>query len=370
MVYQLGQVFPKFREHALKEIEEDPGIFELSREALVNRLFVNKFGEDAHLTGADTFQPRLIAIDGLDECNDRHIQRDLLCIIASIVPSLRFPFRFFIACRPESHLMEIINHDPFYQSPYARRLDLGDASNIKDDVRTFLENEFQNIRATHPLRRYIPAHWPPEDVISMLVEKASGQFIFAATVAKFVASPKHRPENQLQIILGLSPQANENPFALLDALYKYIFSCVDDLQTVGHVLGIIHLLSVRVEHHTELRHLDTSSRLFANFSRPSHLEEILKLQCGEIELKLGELASVVRIPSSRTVPINIMHASLIDFLLDSSRSGPYALDLSVAHQTFAECAGRAMSLKTEGIFIYTLVGVRLLNVSLCRYGNH
>jgi hypothetical protein len=128
---------------------------------------------------------------------------------------------------------------------------------------------------------------------------------------------------------------------------------VDDLQTVGHVLGIIHLLSAPANHPTGLRQFNTSSRLFAKFSRPSHLEKILNLQCGEIELKLDELASVVRVPS-RTAPINIMHASLFDFLLDSSRSGPYGLDLSVAHQTFAECAGMSMSLKTKGIFICML----------------
>jgi len=72
----------------------------------------------------------------------------------------------------------------------------------------------------------------------MLVKKSSGQFVFTATVRRFVESNRHRPAARLDIILGISSSGTMNPFTELDALYKQILSSVYDIQLTLRVLGL------------------------------------------------------------------------------------------------------------------------------------
>ncbi|CAA7271863.1 unnamed protein product [Cyclocybe aegerita] len=343
LVYQLLQVFPWLKESVVKAIEDDPGILELSRSALMEELFVKHFLSPLNQYPGYGIHPRLIAIDGLDECSGQDIQRDLLSILVSSISQLRYPFRFFLTFRPEPHLMQVVDHHPGFQSPRLRRLDLSEDPNVHDDIRTFLEHEFIGIRKTHPLSRYIPHSWPSSDFISVLVKNASGQFIYADTVIRFVRSPKHRPDDRLNIILGLEiARGNENPFTQLDAVYHYIFSCVKDLDTVWRILGVIELLGQWKI--SGINHADADISP-STFTSPTSLQNVFMVRPGEIEVALSELTSVVTCPSP-DLPIKVIHASLFDFLLNPTRSGPYALDVSLAHETIAQW--RWIQISTQG----------------------
>ncbi|CAA7262443.1 unnamed protein product [Cyclocybe aegerita] len=323
LVYQHLQVFPWLKERVLEEISKDPGLLERSREVQFDRLFVKYFQASPQQLQSEP-RPRLIALDGLDECNDRKIQQDLLRIIAAAIPCLRHPFRFFIACRPELHLMQVINHDPLFQNIRIRCVNLGDDSQVNKDVHLFLTKKFREIRQTHPLRKFLPKDWPPKSVITALVEKASGQFIYVDTVMRFVAWTHARPDDRLNVILAMAPpRRDEQPFANLDELYTYIFSCVEDCDTVQRVLGVIWLASQN----------KVFRSLHCSFSDPVHLEEILSCRPGDIHLAFADLPSVISISEGHGV--KVLHASLFDFLLDSTRSGSHALDLALAHQSLA-----------------------------------
>jgi hypothetical protein len=52
-----------------------------------------------------------------------------------------------------------------------------------------------------------------------LVENSSGQFIYAATVMRFIETPSNTPQVQLEIVLSLRAEDLESPFGPLDALY-------------------------------------------------------------------------------------------------------------------------------------------------------
>ena len=85
-------------------------------------------------------------------------------------------------------------------------------------IERYLMDSFHKIATTHPLKAYIPSKWPTNDVISTLVDQSSGQFIFAATVVKYiVSSNRHQPTRRLEIILGMQPSRNDRLFAELDA---------------------------------------------------------------------------------------------------------------------------------------------------------
>ncbi|KAJ3500941.1 hypothetical protein NLJ89_g9567 [Agrocybe chaxingu] len=328
LVYQHIQAFPSLKEVVLEEIKKDPGIFEWSREVLFNRLFVKHFQDHLELPGAS--QPRLIAIDGLDECSDRIIQQDLLRIIAASIPRLRHPFRFVIACRPELHLMQVINDDPLFKIPCIHRLNLGEDTQTEADIRLFIVKRFEGIRKTHPVREFIPDNWPSASVINKLVMNASGQFIYADTVMRFIELPNTRPEDQLKIILAISPpRLNDKPFSQLDAVYSFIFSCVKDLDTVWRILGILRVVG-------QQGFRPVYGKEPVAFPLPDYLEQILAVHPGDVYLALADLPSVISFTSGSTpATIKILHASLFDFLLDPARSGVYALDLALAHETLA-----------------------------------
>ncbi|KAJ3507440.1 hypothetical protein NLJ89_g6304 [Agrocybe chaxingu] len=340
LVYQHIQVFPWLKERVLEEIRMDPGIFERSREVQLDRLLVKHF-QALPVLSNDT-RHRLISIDGLDECDDRHVQQDLLRIIAATLTRLRHPFRFFIACRPESHLMQVINGDPLFQNNRIYCIDLGGDTQVDADIRLFLCNRFRKIRETHPVRRFLPQPWPGESVINKLVVNASGQFIYADTVMRFLESLSHSPEDQLDIILAIAPpRENENPFAQLDALYTHIFSLVKDRDTVWRVLGVIYLAAQdRIFEITKMDH--------AAIAYPAFLERLFKCRRGTVHLALGELPSVISIVSDNT-PIKVLHASLFDFLLDPTRSGAYTLDLALAHESLAMWRYRDINFQGNGL---------------------
>ncbi|CAA7262433.1 unnamed protein product [Cyclocybe aegerita] len=274
LVYQHLQVFPWIKNPVLDEIEAYPKIFDLSREVQFDRLFVKHFqGPRQQLSGYT--QPRLIAIDGLDECNDRNVQLDLLRIIAAAVPHLQHPFRFFIACRPETHIMQVIHRDPLFQNAFIHRIDLNEDTQVDNDIRHFLTKKFRKIRESHPIGGFLSSSWPSADVIDTLVANSSGQFVYVDTVIRFIAWNNARPDDQLNIILSLTlPRQNEKPFYTLDSLYSHIFSCVQDRDTVQRILGIIWLAS-RHEVYGYERWSDEY-----HLSDPTNLERILNRRPG------------------------------------------------------------------------------------------
>ncbi|CAA7262419.1 unnamed protein product [Cyclocybe aegerita] len=349
LVYQHIQVFPWLKEQVLEEIRMDPGVFERSREVQLDRLFVKHFKAPPVLS-SDT-KLRLISIDGLDECDDRHVQQDLLRIIAATLTRLQYPFHFFISCRPESHLMRVINGDPLFQDNRVYLVDLGDDAQVNADIRLFLSNRFRRIRETHPVRHFLPQSWPGESVINRLVANASGQFIYADTVMRFLESLSHSPEEQLNIMLAFAPpRENENPFAQLDALYTHIFSLVKDRDTVWRVLGVIHLAA-------QVQIFEITKMDEAAIACPAFLERVFRCRRGAVRLALGELPSVISVISDDT-SVKVLHASLFDFLLDPTRSGAYTLDLALAHKALA--MWRYRDINFQGIYHRNALWFKLL----------
>ncbi|KAF9470343.1 hypothetical protein BDN70DRAFT_770098, partial [Pholiota conissans] len=153
--------------------------------------------------------------------------------------------------------------------------------------------------------------WPQESSIERIVDKSSGQFIYASVVMNFVSTPHTLPSTQLSIIENIRPRgATDRPFANLDALYKYIFSKVEHLDIVKSILHWVHGTIFGLH-----------PRLIKDF------EALFSLQAGDLESLLANLAAVVHCFPNTTTKVEFLHASLGDFLLDQSRSGEYYIDL-------------------------------------------
>ncbi len=162
----------------------------------------------------------------------------------------------------------------------------------ENDIRVFLDDSFNELKRTHPFARLINKSWPATSDIQEIVKKSSGQFIYASVVFKFCAMLDHHPEQQLNIVRGFRPRGALTPFAQLDALYRHIFSQVQDLEEAIRIL-VFAMLS-------DSPTLD-------------HCTEFLEMQTVDIYVALAPLQSVVDCRSDDK--IQLLHASLPDFLL-------------------------------------------------------
>ncbi|KAF5314855.1 hypothetical protein D9619_007086 [Psilocybe cf. subviscida] len=307
IVYQLYSLLPPTAQsRVLAVIDQDPLIFTKSLLAQFEALVVNplQYLLDNGLW-TSTSVPRLIIIDGLDECLDRGMQHNVLLMLAAAVRQFHSPLIFLLASRPE-HDIQAMFGSPNLLTVHIR-LFLDDTYLPDRDIKLFLRDQFEECRTTHPFKQTIPPSWPSDDIVEEITSKSSGQFIYASVVAKYVKSTRHRPHHRLDVVLNLRPATRDLPFSELDSLYNHIFSGVDDIERVLDVISF-HII-------------------FQGLSifQVDEIERVLRLDAGEVDILLCDLASVI----SHDGPyLKILHASLVDYLLDSARSKEYFVDLT------------------------------------------
>ncbi|KAJ7804339.1 hypothetical protein B0H14DRAFT_2527353 [Mycena olivaceomarginata] len=235
---------------------------------------------------------QIILIDGLDECQGKQIQREILRALGNSVSQASLPFRFIIASRPEPHIREVFEGSSF--------IDLYSPFNIEqsyEDVRVYLESEFARIHREHSTMTAVPNPWPSPDVVKRLVKKSSGYFIYASTVIKFIDDKHYRPTRRLVVIEDTPATYSQSPFAALDALYRQILCAIPETPNLVPILRVI--------------------RHFILWS--DQIEELLGLESGDVELALRDLHSVI----SYIYSPSFIHASFGDFLDDPSRAGGF-----------------------------------------------
>jgi hypothetical protein len=160
--------------------------------------------------------PLIIIIDGLDECEDFDSQCDILKLVVRVSTDPSVPFRFIIASRPEHQICSTFNEEPLFSM--TRRLVLDEEYDSASDIESYLHDKFMEIhRHNGDIMGQIGSPWPSEGDLRTLVARASGQFIYASTVIKFVGSVGDllSPQEKLNIILNPCPM-QASAFSELD----------------------------------------------------------------------------------------------------------------------------------------------------------
>jgi hypothetical protein len=289
IAFQLAINIPELKQPLSRIVEDNPMIVSRAIGVQLQELIIGP-------CRAIEFSPdRTIIIDGLDECEGRHIQQDILRFLAESIAQRRIPLRFIIASRPEPHIREVFQgsclsglHRPF------------NVEQSFEDVRAYLESEFARIHGEHSTMAAVQKPWPALEVIDRLVDKSSGFFIYASTVIKFIDDPDYRPTRRLAAIEDLPGNHSKSPVAALDALYGQILSANSENRDLVRIL--------RVVCHFNLKY--------------SHIDELLGLESGDVELSLRGLHSVIH-PDEETSVLAFVHASFRDFLNDASRAGDF-----------------------------------------------
>ena len=345
LAFQLATSIPATKPLIEEEIERDPSIFDLLLSEQMDRLVIYPLVYASLHPPSGPPWPTLLVIDGLDECNGGDHQAAILRTLRMALLKLKssLPTLYLlIASRPEPAIVAVFDNE---LSDITHRLVLDDTYDPDRDIAIFLRSSFADIfrrrHARFPSMSSLPQPWPPEHIIAFLVQKSSGQFIFAATVIRFIDLDRRIPTTQLQLILDICGSVDSssfatNPFALLDELYGHVLKSSEETERAISILGAIFYL-----HEKQMPSLD-------------FLQALLRLEPEDITMIFWDLHSIVHIPVSDHSPIRFYHASLRDFLMDRHRSGNLYIDGSKAHsfllkmciQTLTDLHGGSTGIRT------------------------
>lgn len=306
LVHQLMNSIPELRPIIIQEIQTDPLIFTKSFKTQFQILI---FGPLLQLQSESLTPSKTVVLlfDGVDECDKDDEQSKVIRVVTNFVRKHSFPMIAFFGSRAENHLC--IEFRSPALSDNLLQLPLDTDYRADEDIRRFLLDSFTKIKATHPFGHDLrDSDWPAPEGLDDLVRKASGQFIYASVVLKFISTANQDPAQLLEIVRGLRPSGRLTPFAQLDALYRHIFSKVADIHVTSLVLAW---------------------KMFTVGASGASAYPYTQEVCGamsqtEIKVALAALISVISFTDYNKM--HFLHASLPDFLQDQKRSQVYYID--------------------------------------------
>jgi hypothetical protein len=194
---------------------------------------------------------------------------------------------------------------------------------------------------------YLPSHWPGDDRIERLVQRANGLFIYAATVCRFIKGDgQWLQQDLLDVVL---PNAGSGEFSEweFDVPSKSPTWELDEIYT-QILQRSVHKIQDGPDKHQLLQRFKQVIGCFAIMAEPVPaltLAKLLQIRPEEVDLRARHLHSVLNIPRDPNRPIRLLHPSFRDFLLDEQRCHDrlFWVDEKQAHQTIASRCIRLMS---------------------------
>ncbi|EAU87977.2 NWD2 [Coprinopsis cinerea okayama7 len=331
LAYQIAQKIPDARRFISAAIARDEAVCSKRLGKQLELLVVQPVQEAwASRSPYDTSQwPKVIFIDGLDECLKEGHKLEILRSLHSAIAIHQLPFSIVISSRPDQPMRD------HFAEIAAREFVLDERYKPSLDIELFFRAELERIRRKYKIE---DVNWPAEESIRRLVVNASGQFIYATTVLKFIDDPnEYDPQGQLKIVLlakarplssTAAPRGYRNPLAHLDALYSAILHRCPNPRLSALAIRLLNSIS-------QFREEYTRGKTGINIILPSLMGEVanrfLQYKASDVEMLFGGLHSLVHVPQRGTADLYYFHhKSLLDFLEDRERCGP---DLFVSEDT-------------------------------------
>jgi len=279
------------------------------------------------------FPPCLVVIDALDECKDENATSTVLTTL-SVFTGRFCPIRFFITSRPVARVQRGFRITGLMDDTNALVLHSIPRDISQRDIEVYLQGRLSYIGRSFGLKA-----WPSSAVVSQLVERSSGLFIFAATVANFVEDQNASdPIEQLSVVLSTEhiSSTEESPYRHLDALY----------------LTVLHEAFPKISKHQRdrLRTVLGSVVLLFDPLEAEGLEGLLGLGENTVRPTLHQLHSIAIVPDAGGGPVQPIHPSLHDFIVDPDRCDDvnFVVDAQVQHTLLAErCLGVLQTLSPD-----------------------
>jgi hypothetical protein len=156
--------------------------------------------------------PIVLIIDALDECGSEADRKILMQVLSKGFSTLPSFIRIMVVSRQEQDIQRVLgSHSHLRRYP----LDIDSVTN-KDDVLEYIRHRLEEIRIKNGR---LGDHWPGEDKIRSLANRAGGLFIWASTACLYIES--YAPNRRLSELVEKQPEGNSSgPFAQLDSLYE------------------------------------------------------------------------------------------------------------------------------------------------------
>ena len=246
----------------------------------------------------------VIVVDALDKCVDDQPASAILFVLgrsAKQLPSIKF----FITGRPEPRIragFRLPLLEPFTQVFLLHKVKL---SSVDEDIRLYLQEKL-TVVAKRRSDFDLPNPWPCDEDITVLTKKSSGLFIFASTLARFIESEHHEPNERLQLIVIPPDSTIHEGCAGIDPLYVQVLD-----HTFSDVKEVAVFLNLR-------RVVGAVVLAFKPLSR-TQVTDILDIKKPLITTILRHLHSVLLVPKEDSKEIRVSHKSFPDFLQDPNR---------------------------------------------------
>ena len=328
IAYQIAISDPRMRKLVDKALTQDPFILDKSIGAQLRCLITNPLQEVARdPSSSGHFHSPTVIIDGLDECDGHDFQRNILNTISTAVLTDHVQLRFLIASRPESQISETFHTQPLNHHHYHITLD----NDCYVEMKQFLRSTFDEMCERRHDLMFVEHPWPSETDLSTLAHRASGQFLYANTVVRFVDSDMAHPTHQLALILK-ERFGNVAAFSSMDDLYTQILESCHCQKNLLRLLSAIQCL-----------------RLISLVQTVADLAVMSGLELDNVLVILRCLPAIFRVEWLRqqdlpdgwprqgfthlySPEVAVHHISFIEFLFDKSRSKKFHVDENAAHR--------------------------------------
>ena len=251
-------------------------------------------------------KPMILVIDALDECDGEEAVELFLQVVAKAISLQPVKVRILVTSRPEIPIRYGIRNVPksSHQDFVLHEIE---KTVVDCDLSLFFGHHLELIR----VKSNLPVGWPGSDSTKLLVHKASGLFIYAATACRFIGDDARLAQSRLNLILQ-SGSASLPPEKQLDEIYSLILT---------HTIKAEYSQQDKMNLRSQFSDIvGTIIVLFDPLSAHS-LGKLLHIATDQIYQTLNHLHSILHVPESNTGFIRLLHPSFRDFLLDVNRCG-------------------------------------------------
>jgi len=228
IAYQLATMLPDYRTSVDERISRDKTLVEKKIASQFRSLIVEPI-QELEKQGK-RIQPRVIFIDGLDECAGKDVQVEIIEIIASSVRERSTPFHWAIFSRAEPRIVSAFKQDNI--ASIAHCIELPISREADGEIEMYLRGGFKNILQKQNFRQLLSL-WPTDNDIATLVDAADGLFAHPAAVLRHVAYPRdsqfrERLQSVLDSLSGAGKQESTSGLSQLDVLYVHIMEQIPE----------------------------------------------------------------------------------------------------------------------------------------------
>jgi len=342
---QLATSLPILRPAISNAINKEPDIFQQGLRNQWKHLILNPLRN----APAQSIQ-LVVVIDALDECDNVNDIQLILELLAEARDLETIRLRILVTSRPETPISLGFQKLPgeAYQDFILHEVS---PSIVNEDISIFFQRNLALVKATN---KQLKTPWPNEQTIELLVKKAAGLFIYAATTYRFIKDDAYDPEERLSIILGENTHS-QSLTKDLDVMYTNLLQ--------HSVIGKRDLTDCE-ELVARFKEIVGSIVIMFDVMPSRNLAELHQVKF-PISKTLAPLHSVLNVPENEMEPVRLFHPSFRDFLLDSRRciDPRFQIDASQGHiQLFRKCMGLIFTKLHENMCKLPEVGILVTDI--------